>query len=72
VRYVFYWVGISLSLAERRWEDEKLWLFEPLAHNLPRERRRGSDFFIFLTRNPFKRLDSEKKMKGNESKFTSV
>jgi hypothetical protein len=43
-----------------------------LAHNLLREPGRGSDFFIFFTRNPLKRLDSEKKMKGNERKFTSV
>jgi hypothetical protein len=53
-------------------KDEKPWLFEPLAHNLPRERGRTRNFFIFFTRNPLKRLDSEKKMKGNESKFTSV
>jgi hypothetical protein len=45
VCYVFYWIGISLSLAERRWEDGKLSLFEPLAHNLPREPGQGSDFF---------------------------
>jgi hypothetical protein len=41
-------------------EDEKLWLFEPLVHNLPREPGRRSDFLIFLARNPLKRLDSQK------------
>jgi hypothetical protein len=53
-------------------EGEKLWLFEILGHNPSREPRRRSDFFIFFTCNSLKRLDSEKKMKGNESKFTSV
>jgi hypothetical protein len=51
-------------------KDEKLWLFETLAHNLSREPRWRSDFFIFLTRNSLKRHDSEQKMKENESEFT--
>jgi hypothetical protein len=38
----------------------KLSLFETLAHNLVREPRRGSDFFIFFTCNSLKKLDSEK------------
>jgi hypothetical protein len=42
-------------------EDEKPWLFETLAHNLLREPARRSDFLIFFTRSPLKRLDSEKK-----------
>jgi hypothetical protein len=38
-----------------------------LAHNLPREPGEEAIFLFFFTRNPLKRLDSEKKMKGNES-----
>jgi hypothetical protein len=53
-------------------EDEKPRLFETLAHNLLREPARRRGFLIFFTRNPLKMLDSEKKMKVNESKFTSV
>jgi len=52
--------GISFPLAARRAEDEDLWLFETLAHNPPREPRRGSDFSNFLARNPLRRLDSQK------------
>jgi hypothetical protein len=54
------------------WEDDKPWLFETLAHNLPREPGRRNNFFIFFAGNPLKRLDSEKLMKANESYFTSV
>jgi hypothetical protein len=52
-------------------KTENAWLFETLAYNLPRELERGSNFFIFFTRNPLKRLDSEKFMETNESYFTS-
>jgi hypothetical protein len=41
-------------------ENEKLGLFETLAHNLPREPGRGSDFLTCIARNPLKRLDSQK------------
>jgi hypothetical protein len=47
-------------LADSGQEDEKLWLFETLAHNLPREPGRRSGFSNFLARNPLKRLDSQK------------
>jgi hypothetical protein len=51
--------SLSRSPADGR-EDEKPWLFETLAHNLPREPGRGSDFFTYIARNPLKRLDSQK------------
>jgi hypothetical protein len=35
-------------------------LFETLAHNLPREQRRRSNFLTYIARNPLKRLDSQK------------
>jgi hypothetical protein len=41
-------------------EDKKLWLFETLAHNPPREPGRGRDFLTYSARNPLKRLDSKK------------
>jgi hypothetical protein len=34
--------------------------------------RRGGDFFIFFRRNPLKSPDSEKQIKGNESKFPFI
>jgi hypothetical protein len=33
---------------------------------------RGSDFSIFFSRNPLKRLNSEKKVKGNERTFAFI
>jgi hypothetical protein len=51
---------IYFPLACKRAEDEKPWLFETLAYNLPREPGRGSDFLNSLARNPLKRLDSKK------------
>jgi len=48
----------SHSLAGER--DKGSWLFETLAHNLPREPGRGSDFLNYVARNPLKRLDSQK------------
>jgi len=72
MRYAFPLTeSLSRSPVDGR-EDEKPRLFETLAHNPPREPGRRSNFFIFFTRNPLKRLDSEKKMKVNESKFTSI
>jgi hypothetical protein len=51
----------SNSRSPKDWrEDEKLWLFETLARNLTRERRRGGDFLAYIARNPLKRLDSQK------------
>jgi hypothetical protein len=69
---MFSLTEISFPPAESGRENEKPWLFETLAHNPPREPGRRRDFFIFSACNPLKRLDSEKLMKGNESKFTSV
>jgi hypothetical protein len=53
-------------------ENQKLWLFEMLAYNLPRVPERGSDFFTYIASNPLKRLDSKKQTLVNASKFTSV
>ena len=62
----------SISRSPEDWRgEEKPWLFETLAHNLPREAGGGAIFYFF-TRNSLKTLDPEKKMKRNESKFTSV
>jgi hypothetical protein len=41
-------------------ENEKPRLFDTVTYNLPREPRRREIFFIFLPRNPLKRLDSQK------------
>jgi hypothetical protein len=41
-------------------EEGKPWLFETLAHNLPRELGRRGSFSNFRPRNPLKRLDSRK------------
>ena len=41
-------------------------------HNSARELGREAVFFIFFARNPLKRLDSEKKMKGNERTFSFI
>jgi hypothetical protein len=50
-------------------EARSLWDIRPqLAARTPA----GARFSYFFVRNPLKRLDSEKKMKVNESKFTSV
>jgi hypothetical protein len=72
VRYAFRLTeSISRSPVDGR-EDEKLRLFETLVHNLRREAGAEERFFIFFTCNSLKKFDSEKKMKGNKSKFTSV
>jgi hypothetical protein len=52
--------GISFPSPVDGREDEELWLFETLAHNLLREPERGSDFLTYIARNPLKRLDSQK------------
>jgi hypothetical protein len=60
VRYVFPLAeSLSRSPVDGR-EDEKLRLFETLAHNPLRELGRGSGFSTFIARNPLKRLDSQK------------
>ena len=41
-------------------------------NNLGREFAGAADFFIFFARNPLKRPDSEKEMKGNESFFPFI
>jgi hypothetical protein len=41
-------------------EDGRLWLFEMLVCNLPREPGRGSGFLTYIALNPLKRLDSQK------------
>jgi hypothetical protein len=47
MRYVFLLTeSHSRSPVDGR-EDEKEWLFETLAHNLPREPGLGVNFFIF-------------------------
>jgi hypothetical protein len=51
--------SLSRSPVDGR-EDEKLWLFETLAYNLPREPGRGKRFSDYVARNPLKRLDSKK------------
>jgi len=51
--------SISRSPLDGR-ENEKTWLFEMLAYNLPREPERRSDFHTYVAHNPLKRLDSEK------------
>jgi hypothetical protein len=53
-------VEISFPLVERRREDEKSWLFEVLAHNVPRDPGQGSDFLTYIASNPLKRFDSKK------------
>jgi hypothetical protein len=49
---------------------------EPGAQSLPKTQNatpdRTADFFIFFARNPLKSPDSEKLMKGNESKFAFI
>jgi hypothetical protein len=72
VRYVFLLAESHSRSPKDGRKDGKPWLFETLAHNPPREPGRRSDFYIFFTRNSLKRLDSEKKMKENESKFAST
>jgi hypothetical protein len=52
--------SLSLLAEKDEREDEKPWLFETLAHNLPREQRRRSNFLTYIARNPLKRLDSQK------------
>jgi hypothetical protein len=60
VRYAFPPAEfLSRSTKDGR-EDEKLQLFETLAHNLPREQRRRSNFPTYFARNPLKRLDASK------------
>jgi hypothetical protein len=45
VRYTFR-LSESLPAADKRWEDEKPWLFETLAHNLPRETGKEAIFLL--------------------------
>jgi hypothetical protein len=60
MRYIFT-LSESLScLPKGGREDRKLWLFEMLAHNLPREPGRRRDFLNYIARNPLKRLDPQK------------
>ncbi|MGC2786296.1 MAG: hypothetical protein WA397_21190 [Roseiarcus sp.] len=60
LRYVFRLTeSLSRSPVDGR-EDEKPWLFETLAYNLPRGPERRSGFLNSIARNPLKRLDSEK------------
>jgi hypothetical protein len=40
-------------------EDEKPWLFETLAYNLPRESGEEANFLNYTACNPLKRLDSK-------------
>ncbi|MGC2786233.1 MAG: hypothetical protein WA397_20865 [Roseiarcus sp.] len=51
--------SLSRSPVDGR-EDEKPWLFETLAYNLPHEPERGADFLNYIAHNPLKRIDSEK------------
>jgi hypothetical protein len=56
-----YQLPLTASLSLACWgEDEKPWLFETLAYNLPREPGRGSDFLTYIASNPLKKLDSQK------------
>jgi hypothetical protein len=60
MRYIFT-LSESLScLPKGGREDGKLWLFEMLAHNLPREPGRRRDFLNYIARNLLKRLDPQK------------
>jgi hypothetical protein len=60
VRYVFSLTESCSRSPKNGREEEKAWLFETLAYNLPREPRRRGDFFTYIARNPLKRLNSEK------------
>jgi hypothetical protein len=55
---------ISFPLAGGGREDEKLWLFEPLAHNLTREPG-GGEIFIFFPAQP---IEKSRFGKENENK----
>jgi hypothetical protein len=59
-RYVFLSKESLSRLPKDGREDGQPWLFEMLAHNLPREPQRGVDFLTNVARNPLKRLDSKK------------
>jgi hypothetical protein len=60
LRYVFTLAESQSRSPKDGREDEKLWLFETLAHNLSREPERGGDFLNYMACNPLKRLDSKK------------
>jgi hypothetical protein len=66
---VFLLTESRSPLAGRQAGDEKLWLFETLAHNLPRESGRESDFF-YLHRP--QTIEKARFGKINASKFTNA
>ena len=55
----FDWRNL-FAARRKRADDAERWLFETLAHNLPREPERRSDLLTYTPRNAFKRLDLQK------------
>jgi hypothetical protein len=64
MRYAIPLVGINFRSPEDRRGEEKPWLFETLAHNLPREPGGGA-IFLFLHAQLFENARSGKE---NEKK----
>jgi len=61
VRNVWYPFPLAESISRLPVDGRrKPWLFETLAHNLPREPGRGGDFLNDIARNSLKKLVSQK------------